>query len=87
MCIGFEVGSYLRLTDSCVAQLQAHGPSRTCKEEEEGSSSQGLEIEPFLVWQKRIRLSARAKRTSPRGVGELQGYFAHQKLPPPLGPP
>ena len=33
-----EAGSYLRLIDSCITQLKAQGPSRTCyesKEEEE----------------------------------------------------
>ena len=38
MCSGSEAGSYLRLIDSCITQLQAQGPSRTCdesKEEEE----------------------------------------------------
>ena len=37
-----EAGSYLRLIDSCITQLKAHGPSRTCKEskeEEEGVGS------------------------------------------------
>jgi len=36
---GSEEGSYLRLIDSCITQLKAQGPSRTCnesKEEEEG---------------------------------------------------
>ena len=35
---GTEAGSYLRLIDSCITQLKAQGPSRTCnasKEEEE----------------------------------------------------
>jgi len=39
MCCGAEAGSYLRLIDSCITQLKAQGPSRTCnesKEEEEG---------------------------------------------------
>ena len=34
-----EAGSYLRLIDSCITQLKAQGPSRTCnesKEDEEG---------------------------------------------------
>ena len=37
-CCGDEVGSYLRLMDSCITQLEAQGPSRTCcqsKKEEE----------------------------------------------------
>jgi len=39
LCSGSEAGSYLRLTDSCITQLKAQGPFRTCnesKEEEEG---------------------------------------------------
>ena len=38
LCCGTEAGSYLRLIDSCITQLKAQGPSRTCnqsKEEEE----------------------------------------------------
>ena len=39
MCSGSETVAYLRLIDSCITQLKAQGPSRTCnesKEEEEG---------------------------------------------------
>jgi len=34
-----EAGSYLRLIDSCITQLKAQGPSRTCNgsKEEEGA--------------------------------------------------
>ena len=35
LCSGSEAGSYLRLADSCVTQLKAQGPSRTCNESEE----------------------------------------------------
>ena len=35
MCCGTEVGSYLRLIDSCITQLKAQGPSRTCNESKE----------------------------------------------------
>ena len=35
MCCGTEVGSYLRLIDSCITQLKAQGPSRTCDESKE----------------------------------------------------
>jgi len=35
MCCGTEAGSYLRLIDSCITQLKAHGPSRTCNESKE----------------------------------------------------
>ena len=30
-----EAGSYLRLIDSCITQLTAQGPSRTCNESQE----------------------------------------------------
>ena len=49
--LGFrvEAGSYLRLMDSCVTQLQAQGPSRTYNEsKEEGLGS-------------RVQISASAK--------------------------
>ena len=38
MCCGNDEGSYLRMIDSCISQLEAQGPSRTCNEskEEEG---------------------------------------------------
>ena len=32
---GWCVGSYLRLIDSCITQLKAQGPSRTCNESKE----------------------------------------------------
>jgi len=32
MCCGTEAGSYLRRIDSCITQLKAQGPSRTCNE-------------------------------------------------------
>ena len=32
---GSEAGPYLRLIDSYITQLKAHGPSRTCNESEE----------------------------------------------------
>ena len=35
MCSGSEAGSYLRLIDSCLTQLKAQGPSRTCNESKE----------------------------------------------------
>ena len=39
--------SYLRLIDSCIMQLKAQGPCRTCnesKEEEEGAREAGLGV-------------------------------------------
>jgi hypothetical protein len=32
MCCGTEAGLYLKLMDSCITQLKAQGPSRTCNE-------------------------------------------------------
>ena len=46
MCSGSETVAYLRLIDSCITQLKAQGPSRTCneskEEEEEHSLDSGL---------------------------------------------
>jgi len=38
MCSGSEAGSFLRLIDSCITQLKAQGPSRTCNESKEEKS-------------------------------------------------
>jgi len=35
MCSGSEAGSYLRLIDSCITQLKAQEPARTCNESKE----------------------------------------------------
>ena len=35
MSSGSEAGSYLRRIDSCITQLKAQGPSRTCNESKE----------------------------------------------------
>ena len=34
-CSGSKSGSYLRLIDSCITQLKAHGPFKTCDESKE----------------------------------------------------
>ena len=41
MCCGNEAGSYLRRIESCITQLKAQGPSRTCNESKE-QEEQGL---------------------------------------------
>ena len=48
--IGNEAGSYSRLIDSCIAQLKAQGPSRTCDEckEEEEENIRELRIAPIV---------------------------------------
>jgi len=45
-----EFDLYLRLIDSCITQLKAQGPSRTCNEskKEEEDSISHKELEPFL---------------------------------------
>ena len=35
LCSGYEAGSCVRLIDSCITQLKAQGPSRTCNESKE----------------------------------------------------
>jgi len=37
-----EAGSYLRLIDSCITQLKAQGPSRTCNESKEEEEEEGV---------------------------------------------
>jgi len=41
LCSGSEAGSYLRLIDSCITQLKAQGPSRTCNESKEEEEEEG----------------------------------------------
>ena len=70
MCCGTEAGSYLRLIDSCVTQLRAQGPSRTCnqsKEEKKDSRTSD------------IRACGRREVAGPGGVLELEarGFRCH----------
>ena len=46
MCSGPETGSYLRLTDWCITQLKAEGPSRTCNESEEEEEGPPASLHP-----------------------------------------
>jgi len=39
-----QAGSYLRLIDSCITQLQAQGPSRTCNESKEEEERRGVHL-------------------------------------------
>jgi len=43
MCCGTEAGSHLRLIDSCITQLKAQGPSRTCNVSKEEVKKHTLE--------------------------------------------
>ena len=53
LSISTETGSYFRLIDSCITQLKAQGPSRTCneskEEEEESMVSVSVAASLFLV--------------------------------------
>ena len=63
MCSGSEAGSYLRSIDSCITQLTAQGPSRTCNESKE-------EEEEDLREPERARpLPARERRGLLQGLG------------------
>ena len=50
MCSGSETVAYLRLIDSCITQLKAQGPSRTCNESKEecGTGRDRSEAVPHL---------------------------------------
>ena len=49
-----EAGSYLRLIDSCITQLKAQGPSRTCNEsKEEDAEKQRGKTAPKGTWRTR----------------------------------
>jgi len=50
MCSGSEAGTYLRLIDSCITQLKAQGPSRTCNESEEEHLAVECRDEDEAVW-------------------------------------
>jgi len=49
MCSGSETVAYLRLIDSCITQLKAQGPSRTCNESKEEEEEDALVI-IFCCW-------------------------------------
>ena len=44
MCSSSEAVSYLRLIDSCITQLKAQGPSRTCNESKKEEEDLGLQF-------------------------------------------
>jgi len=49
-CVVAEAGSCLRLIDSCITQLKAQGPSRTCNEsKEEEKSSRDLDEDVVVL--------------------------------------
>jgi hypothetical protein len=79
-----EAGSYLRLVDSCITQLNAEGPSRTCdesKEEEEvfreGTRDTVLD-NPLTT--KRNTLIWYGLLPESRGLTVLGGTFSGQRM-------
>ena len=49
ICSGSEAGSYLRLIDSCITQLKAPAPSRTCHESKEEEQETKVHVETKVV--------------------------------------
>jgi len=47
ICSGSEAGSYLRLIDSCITELKAQGPSRTCNESKEEEEETCFRVSGF----------------------------------------
>ena len=74
MCCGTEAGSYLRLIDSCITQLKAQGPSRTCDESKE--EEEDLAVHPA---------SHLLHRTHTRKEG--MDHLRSSNRPPPRPPP
>ena len=57
-----EAGSYVRRTDSCITQLKAQGPCRTCQESEEEEEGWDLGSEEALV--REVLQSTRIRRST-----------------------
>ena len=51
MCCGTEAGAYLRLIDSCITQLKAQGPSRTCNESKEEEKEEHLHPDQIVFFE------------------------------------
>ena len=52
MCSGSETVAYLRLIDSCITQLKAQGPSRTCNESKEEEEAGTNRAEAHSLWRR-----------------------------------
>ena len=78
MCCGTEAGSYLRLVDSCITQLKAQGPSRTCnesKEEEEEVTFRAKGTRPAAAMEARNELpSGEGSGVTRRGCAPAWGW-------------
>jgi len=80
LCCGTDAGSYLRLIDSCITQLEAQVPSRTCNkriEEEEDTCpcSTSSSLQHHSLHSRRCSDSTAAPLSLPeRGVVRCTGF-------------
>ena len=72
MCSGSEAGSCFRRIDSCITQLKAQGPSRTCNESQE---------------EEEVLLLAGGHTGINVWVEDYRGTSLIRNRPPPLGSP
>ena len=86
MCCGTEAGSYLKLTDCCITQLKAHGPSRTCNESKEEEEEGNTPVElPNKIALGRVMLSCISfLRVIRRRLSKLESCVSRR--PPPNRP-
>ena len=92
MCFSTEAGSYLRLKDSCITQLKAQGPSRTCNESKEKEGRPLLrEMPPTMRKMKPVSAMPRLTITKERrdDLGEQKPILRQRcvKSPAPSLPP
>ena len=66
ICGGNEAGSYLRLTDSFITQLEAQGPSGTCHESQE--EEKGFDRASEAVSREELRSPGRRRAVKHRRV-------------------
>ena len=84
LCCGNEAGSYLRLIASCITQLTAQGPSRTCNESTEEEEEvtcviqKGLDV---LVSYQRGTPVPYLKKVQPRPTHSPKGTCVIEKGP------
>ena len=65
MCCDTEAGSYSRLIDSCITQLKAQGPARTCNESKEEEAEEA-EVGAGSTHEACRRASRRRPQVDPR---------------------
>jgi len=81
-----EAGSYSRLIDSCITQLKAQGPFRTCNEskdeEEEVSTQSALAFDLHALFHHSPLGSRAFWDLYPRGalVFKVRGFLCHSTL-------